>query len=101
MGYFIAYNVSNRAYYGDVRINYNRSFESHNVSALLMANLRDYSDLTAGTTTAQLPYRRQGFAGRVSYNYKQRYLICKNGVQDVIFNPFSGQVQFTEAKYFG
>ena len=32
--------------------------------------------------------------------YKQRYLICKNGVQDVIFNPFSGQVQFTEAKYF-
>ncbi len=78
MGYFIAYNVSNRAYYGDVRINYNRSFESHNVSALLMANLRDYSDLTAGNTTAQLPYRRQGFAGRVSYNYKQRYLIELN-----------------------
>lgn len=31
--------------------------------------------------------------------YKKRYLICKNGVSDVVFNPFSGQVQFTEAKY--
>ena len=32
--------------------------------------------------------------------YKQRYLICKNGVSDVIFNPFSGQVQFRDAKYY-
>lgn len=33
--------------------------------------------------------------------YKKRVLICKRGVEDVSFNPFSGQVQFTEAKYFG
>ena len=32
--------------------------------------------------------------------YKQRYLICKNGVSDVVFNPFSGQVQFRNAKYY-
>ncbi len=32
--------------------------------------------------------------------YKQRYLFCKSGVSDVLFNPFTGQVQFTEAKYF-
>ncbi len=32
--------------------------------------------------------------------YKQRYLICKKGVADVAFNPFSGQVQFADAKYF-
>ena len=31
--------------------------------------------------------------------YKQRYLICKKGVEDVAFNPFSGQVQFAQAKY--
>ena len=30
--------------------------------------------------------------------YKQRYLLCKRGVSDVAFNPFSGQVQFSEAK---
>ena len=32
--------------------------------------------------------------------YKQRYLICKRGVSDVVFNPFSGQVQFSEAKFY-
>ena len=32
--------------------------------------------------------------------YKQRYLICKNGVSDVVFNPFSGQVRFTDARYY-
>ncbi len=33
--------------------------------------------------------------------YKKRVLVCKPGVKDVLFNPFSGQVQFTEAKFFG
>ncbi|MBQ8921782.1 MAG: hypothetical protein IJ060_06430 [Oscillospiraceae bacterium] len=32
--------------------------------------------------------------------YKQRYLICKKGVTDIAFNPFSGQVRFAEAKFF-
>ena len=32
--------------------------------------------------------------------YKQRYLICKRGVSDVVFNPFSGQVQFSGAKFY-
>lgn len=32
--------------------------------------------------------------------YKQRYLFCKQGVKDVSFNPFTGQVQFSEAKFF-
>ena len=33
--------------------------------------------------------------------YKQRMLFSKQGVADVHFNPFTGQVQFSEAKYFG
>ena len=32
--------------------------------------------------------------------YKPRYLFCKQGVKDVSFNPFTGQVQFSEAKFF-
>ena len=78
MGYYLAYNLSNRAYYADARITYNRVFNGHGVSALLMTNLRDYSNLTAGTSTDQLPYRRQGFAGRLAYNYQQRYLFEVN-----------------------
>ena len=32
--------------------------------------------------------------------YVRRRLLCKNGVADVRFNPFTGQVQFSQAKYF-
>jgi len=67
--------TANRAIYYDVRLNYNRTFNKHSVGALAMFNRRDYVDLTAGTSTARLPYRRQGFAGRVNYSYDQRYLI--------------------------
>ncbi len=32
--------------------------------------------------------------------YKKRYLLCREGVEDVVFNPFSGQLYFYHAKYF-
>ena len=78
MGYRIAGQSSNRAYYYDLRLNYNRSFNSHNISALAMFNRRDYKDLTAGNSTANLPHRRQGWAGRFQYYYKQKYLFDFN-----------------------
>lgn len=78
MGYRIAFNVSNRAYYYDLRLNYNRTFNKHNVGAMAMFNRRDYKDLTAGSSTANLPYRRQGWAGRVTYNFAQKYLFDFN-----------------------
>lgn len=31
--------------------------------------------------------------------YKNRYLLCKENVSDVVFNPFSGQLNFYNAKY--
>ncbi len=31
--------------------------------------------------------------------YKQRYVLSRTGVSDVVFNPFSGQLQFRDAKY--
>ena len=78
LSYRIAGQASNRAYYYDVRLNYNRSFNNHNIGALAMFNRRDYKDLTAGNSTANLPYRRQGWAGRLTYNYKQKYLFDFN-----------------------
>ena len=112
MGYFLAYNYSNRAYYADTRINYNRVFNGHGISALLMANLRDYMELTAGTSTANLPYRRQGFAGRLAYNYKQRYLLEVNagyngsenfapGHRYGFFPAFSAGWVLSEEKWWG
>ena len=78
MDYSIASSASNRAFYYDVRLNYNRTFNRHNVGAMAMFNRRDYMDRTAGNSTAALPYRRQGVSGRVTYNYAQRYLFDFN-----------------------
>ena len=94
MGYSIASNTSGRAYYGEVRLNYNRTFEKHTVGLLGMFSARDYQDLTAGTSLANLPYRRVGFAGRVNYNYDQRYLLEANF-------GYNGSENFARGKRFG
>ncbi len=54
-------------WYLDARLNWNRSFGDHNVSALLMYMMREYRE-------AQLPNRNQGLSGRVTYDWKNRYL---------------------------
>lgn len=93
MGYGISQG-SNRAYYYDVRLNYNRTFAKHNVGAMFMFNRRDYVDLSAGSSTANLPYRRQGIAGRLTYNYAQRYLL------DVNFG-YNGSENFAKGQRYG
>jgi TonB-linked SusC/RagA family outer membrane protein len=59
------YNGS--VFYLDGRINYNRQFGDHNVSAMLMYMMRE-------SRTSVLPNRNQGFSGRFTYDYKNTYL---------------------------
>ena len=73
MGYSINQN-SNRAYYMEASVNYDRTFDIHHVASMLLFNRRDYKDLTAGNSTANLPFRRQGLAGRLTYDLLSRYL---------------------------
>ena len=93
MGYGVS-NRSNRAYYYDVRLNYNRTFNRHNVGAMAMFNRRDYKDLTAGNSTSNLPYRRQGWSDRLTYNYAQRYLVEWNF-------GYNGSENFARGKRYG
>ncbi|MDD6364535.1 MAG: TonB-dependent receptor [Bacteroidales bacterium] len=93
MGYGVSQS-SNRAYYWDVRANYNRTFANHNVGAMLMFNRREYINLSAGNSTANLPYRRQGLAGRVTYNFAQRYLV------DLNFG-YNGSENFAKGQRYG
>lgn len=94
MGYAIESNSSTRAYYGEVRANYNRTFNKHTVGVLAMFSARDYQNLTANTSLANLPYRRAGFAGRFNYNYDQRYLAEFNF-------GYNGSENFARGKRFG
>ncbi len=86
---------SNRAYYSEASLNYNRSFqEAHNVTAMFLFNQRDYVHLTAGTSLANLPFRRRGFAGRLTYDYKMRYLLELNA-------GYNGSENFPKGKRYG
>ncbi len=67
-------NAANRAYYYDIGVNYDRTFGQHHATGMLLFNRRDYKDLTASTSMLNLPYRRQGLAGRLTYEYANKYL---------------------------
>ena len=59
---------SNSTFYFDARLNWARSFEGHNISAMAMYMMREYrSDV--------LPNRNQGLSGRITYDWKYRYLV--------------------------
>ena len=64
---------ANRAIYYEVAANYDRTFGMHNITGMFLFNRRDYVNLRNTDRTGSVPYRRQGIAGRASYNYLQRY----------------------------
>lgn len=54
-------------FYLDARLNYNQRFGKHNVSGMLMYMMREFR-------SSVLPQRNQGFSGRFTYDYDNRYL---------------------------
>lgn len=93
MGYAVG-SSSNRAQYFESQINYDNSFGSHNVAAMILFNQREYINLTAGDSRSNIPYRRVGFAGRVTYNYAGRYLVEGNF-------GYNGSENFARGHRFG
>jgi len=93
LGYSLG-GQSNRAIYQEFSINYNRNFGKHSINSLLLYNARDFVDITASTSINNLPYRRQGIAGRGSYNFDQRYLMEFNF-------GYNGSEQFPVKKRYG
>lgn len=72
---FYNLNETYKTTYGQVAIDYARSFGSHNVTGLLAAERREFINVNAGNSVANLPERRQGLIGRFTYNYDYRYLL--------------------------
>ncbi|RYY37857.1 MAG: TonB-dependent receptor [Sphingobacteriaceae bacterium] len=93
LGYGIE-NGSNRAIYMEAQINYDRTFNKHNFTSMLLYNQRDFVDLNSGSSILNLPYRRMGLAGRGTYNYDNRYLA------EVNFG-YNGSENFPKGKRFG
>lgn len=60
-------------FYWETSLNYARKFKkAHNVSALVLFNQREY------LSGASFPHRGQGVVGRVTYDYKGKYLFEGN-----------------------
>ena len=59
--------ASDNTFYLDARLNYNHHFGNHSVTGLLMYMMREYRN-------GVLPNRNQGFSGRLTYDYLNKYL---------------------------
>lgn len=81
-------------FYLEAAANYNRNFNKHGVSAMLISIVR--SQLEAGATTLQqsLPFRNLGLSGRTTYNYDNRYFAEFNF-------GYNGSERFYKTERFG
>lgn len=59
---------SDQTFYFDARLDWKRSFGDHNLSAMAMYMMREFRN-------SVLPNRNQGYSGRVTYDYANKYLI--------------------------
>lgn len=59
---------ADQTFYLDARLDWKRSFGKHNVTAMFMYMMREYRN-------SILPNRNQGYSGRATYDYDNRYLV--------------------------
>lgn len=85
------YNSVWRNIYFDAGIDYARTFGSHNVTALVLGKATKY---TMPSDSYNTPSGSMGLVGRVTYNYKERYLAEVNV-------GYTGTEEFIESKRFG
>lgn len=64
---------SNRRFYTETSVNYDRGFGDHHVSGMLLYNQSDLTSGTAGDLVSSIPTRFRGLAGRTTYSYADRY----------------------------
>ncbi len=88
------YSSAERTMYLETNINYSRTFGSHTLGGLLLYNMRNRIQSTAGTVIGSIPYRNQGLAGRIMYSYKDKYLAEVNA-------GYTGSENFASGNRFG
>ncbi len=81
----------NRKVYVEAGLNYDRSFGDHNVTGLILYN---QSKLHDPNLAYLVPHGYQGLVGRVTYNYKNKYLAEFN-------MGYNGTENFAIGKRFG
>lgn len=83
-------------YYFEARLNWNRSFDLHNVGAMTVGMMEEKL-LTAGNSGSiyeTLPERNMGNSGRLTYDFDSRYFL-------ELSYGFNGSEKFTGDKQYG
>jgi len=84
-----------RSLYFQASFDYNKVIaDYHNVSGLLLYNQQEYSVNNPDGLIQSLPKRNQGFAGRATYSFDDRYLAEFNF-------GYNGSENFAEGKRYG
>lgn len=85
-----------RRFYYEFSVSYNRSFNDHNVSALALVNRKIYDERyqEGGTQYMRFPNYNEDWVGRVTYNWKERYLTEMN-------ISYTGSEKFARGSRFG
>ncbi|KAA3438801.1 SusC/RagA family TonB-linked outer membrane protein [Rufibacter hautae] len=94
---FLSYgreNGGNRRFYMEGALNYDRVFDKHRVSGLILGNRSDYSNAFAGNFTESIPFRTEGIAARATYSYNDRYFAEVN-------IGYNGSENFDPANRYG
>jgi TonB-linked SusC/RagA family outer membrane protein len=76
------------------QLEYNKSLGDHNISASIIGVRQQSLNSQAATLQAGLPYRNLNVAGRVSYNYQNKYFVEFNA-------GYNGSERFSENNRFG
>lgn len=86
----------NRRLYLEASLNYANSFGRHNVTGLFLFQQSSKNLLANDASDSQksLPYRNQGIAARVTYDYDNRYFVEFNA-------GYNGSENFSPGKRFG
>ena len=87
--------IINTTTYGELAVNYNRTFNKvHSISGLLIGIQRNYLTGNAADLQSSLPFRNQGLSGRFTYGYDNRYLFEGNF-------GYNGSERFAKNNRFG
>ncbi|MDF1571226.1 MAG: TonB-dependent receptor [Bacteroidales bacterium] len=82
------------SWYFESAMQYNREFDKHGVSGLLVYIMREELFANADNLQLSLPYRNMGLSGRFTYSYDSRYFTELNF-------GYNGSERFSESERFG
>lgn len=84
-----------RTFYFETALDYKRTFDKrHNVSGLVVFNLRNHRDANSSDLLLTIPYKQESLSGRVTYDYDNRYFFEGN-------LGYTGSENFAKGHRFG